>query len=80
MALLAIAGIAAIVLERMRYRSVAAEQAPAGRFEPGGDGAEAPLEPRFGPTDEVFVDPTSGQRMRVYLDRATGERRYRMEG
>jgi hypothetical protein len=30
----------------------------------------------FQPTDELFVDPTSGQRLRVYLDPATGERRY----
>jgi hypothetical protein len=33
----------------------------------------------FRPTDELFVDPTSGQRLRVYLDPATGERRYYAE-
>lgn len=27
-------------------------------------------------TDEVFQDPTSGERMRVWFDPATGERRY----
>jgi len=27
----------------------------------------------------VFVDPTSDRRMRVWLDQATGERRYRAE-
>ena len=30
----------------------------------------------FRATGEVFVDPTSGHRLRVYLDAATGERRY----
>ena len=30
----------------------------------------------FRPTDELFMDPTSGQRLRVYLNPATGERRY----
>ena len=28
------------------------------------------------PTDEVFVDPTSKRRMRVWLDPADGERKY----
>ena len=27
-------------------------------------------------TDEVFQDPTTGERMRVWFDPATGERRY----
>jgi len=31
------------------------------------------------PTDEVFVDPTSGQRMRVWSDPASGAREYRSE-
>jgi hypothetical protein len=31
------------------------------------------------PTDEVFVDPQSGKRMRVWYDPATGEREYRAE-
>ena len=30
--------------------------------------------------DEFFEDPTSRQQMRVWLDPATGERRYRAEG
>jgi hypothetical protein len=34
----------------------------------------------FRPTDEQFVDPTSGERLRVYIDPATGERRYHAEG
>jgi hypothetical protein len=67
------------IYERVRYRSEASERSttPSG---PGGDPAREPLEPRFRSTDEVFVDPTSGSRMRVYMDPATGERRYREEG
>jgi hypothetical protein len=63
------------VLERTRYRSEAAERAnePAG---PGGGEAPGVVEPRFRPTEEVFVDPTTGRRMRVLLDARTGERRY----
>ncbi len=29
------------------------------------------------PTDEVFLDPNTGQRMRVWYDASTGEREYR---
>jgi hypothetical protein len=67
--------LVALAIERNRYRSEAAE----GSSEPVGPGGGEPtdqLEPRFRPTDETFVDPTSGHRMRVYLDRRTGERRY----
>ncbi len=46
----------------------------------GGEPLDAAMEPRFTSTDEVFVDPTSGHRMRVFLDPGTGERRYRAEG
>jgi hypothetical protein len=31
------------------------------------------------PTDEVFVDPQSGKRMRVWYDPATGQREYRAD-
>jgi hypothetical protein len=31
------------------------------------------------PTEEVFVDPQTGKRMRVWYDPATGEREYRAE-
>ena len=67
-----------VLIERSRYRSQAAERndLPPG---PGG-GEPGPVEPRFRPTDEVFVDPTSNHRMRVYLDARTGERRYVAEG
>jgi hypothetical protein len=31
------------------------------------------------PTDEVFIDPDTGQRMRVWYDPGTGQREYRPE-
>ncbi len=31
------------------------------------------------PTDEVFIDPTTGQRMRVWYNPATGRREYHPE-
>jgi hypothetical protein len=67
------------VLERTRYRSQAAEAAndPIG---PGGGETTGPVDPRFQPTDEVFVDPSTGLRMRVLQDGRTGERRYVAEG
>jgi hypothetical protein len=37
------------------------------------------MEPRFQRTDELFADPTTSHVMRVWLDPATGERRYRAE-
>jgi hypothetical protein len=71
--------IAAVLIERQRYRSEEAESAyaPSG---PGGGEPIGTIEPRFRPTDELFVDPTSGHRMRVHLDPRTGERRYVAEG
>ena len=68
------------LIERQRYRSQAAEKwgetpGPGGGEVPGGQ-----LEPRFRPTGEVFVDPTTGHRMRVLVDPRTGERRYVAEG
>lgn len=62
-------------LERTRYRSEAAERS-AESAGPGGGETPGDLEARFRPTDEVFVDPTTQRRMRVLLDRRTGERRY----
>jgi hypothetical protein len=66
--------VAGVILERLRYRSLAAELSgdPHG---PGG-GEQNPPDARFRPTDERFVDPTTRVPMRVYLDSATGERRY----
>jgi hypothetical protein len=66
--------IAAVFLERTRYRSLHAEATGAAHG-PGG-GEPEPPEPRFRPTDERFVDPTTEVPMRVWLDSATGERRY----
>jgi hypothetical protein len=66
-----------VVMERVRYRSEAAEHAGAAPG-PGGGESTAPGG-GFQRTDEVFVDPTSGRRMRVLLDAATGERRYLAE-
>ena len=47
---------------------------------PGGGEPGGQLEPRFRMTAEVFIDPTSGHRMRVLVDPASGERRYVAEG
>jgi hypothetical protein len=75
---LAAAIMVAAVLQRSGYRSEAAERSHAA---PGpGGGEDGNVEPRFAPTNEVFVDPTSGLLMRVYEDPRTGERRYRAEG
>jgi hypothetical protein len=68
----------AAVLQRPRYRSATAEVS---HQEPGpGGGEDGLLEPRFLPTNEVFVDPTTRRLMRVFVDPRTGERRYRAEG
>ena len=64
-----------VAIERNRYRSEEADRVadPTG---PGGGEPSGPIEPRFRPTDELFVDPTTGIRMRVHVDPGTGERRY----
>lgn len=36
-------------------------------------------DPRQRPTSEVFLDPSTGKRMRVYEDPRTGSRSYREE-
>jgi hypothetical protein len=68
--------IVAAVLERVRYRSSDAELTAAGPGPGGGEPAGIALEPRFRATEERFVDPTTGVRMRVWLDPDAGERRY----
>lgn len=70
--------IAAVVLERVRYRSLHAERSGDGPG-PGGGEPGSP-EPRFRPTEERFLDPTTRVPMRVWVDPATGERRYVPEG
>lgn len=64
------------VMERLRYRSMAAERRGHGPGPGGGEPEDEPPEARFRPTPEVFVDPTTHVRMRVLEDARTGERRY----
>ncbi len=71
--------IAAAIVERFRYRSEVAERSGLPGGPGGGEPESEPLETRFQRTEEVFVDPTSGRRMRVWLDGQSGERRYRAE-
>ncbi|MGH7641575.1 MAG: hypothetical protein ACRENX_00910 [Candidatus Dormibacteria bacterium] len=59
-----IGGIIIALLGWDRYRG--------GKHSGGSDSAAQP-------TDEVFIDPDSGQRMRVWYDSATGKREYRPE-
>ena len=70
--------IAAVILERTRYRSLSAERSGDGHG-PGGGETDRP-DGRFRPTGERFLDPTTGVLMRVWLDPATGEQRYVPEG
>ena len=76
-----VVAILAVTFERARYRSEAAEHSAAepSHAGPGSGEPSVPGAP-FRPTDEQFVDPTSGERLRVYIDSATGERRYHAEG
>lgn len=70
--------VVVLAIERGRYRSATAEKTNAA---PGpGGGEPGALEARFRPTSEMFVDPTTGHRMRVAVDPSTGERRYIAEG
>jgi UPF0716 family protein affecting phage T7 exclusion len=69
-----------VTIERSRYRSEHAERSNATPGPGGGEPAGGQLEPRFRPTAEVFIDPTTGLRMRVVVDPASGERRYVAEG
>lgn len=64
-----------VAIERHRYRSAAAERSNAAPG-PGGGEPAGSVDPRFRATNEVFIDPTSGRRMRVVVDPANGERRY----
>ena len=78
-----VGGLALVVgalIERVRYRSDAVDRDGVPVGPAGGEPPGTALEPRFRRTDEVFTDPTSGHRMRVWLDPGTGERRYLSEG
>jgi hypothetical protein len=61
-AVVVIVGVVAVVLRWDRYRGT--------RGAEGGSNAARP-------TGEVFVDPESGRRMRVWQDTKTGRREYR---
>ena len=79
---LVVVGLALIIaalIERRRYRSESAERAGLPIGPGGGEPSGAALETRFQRTEEAFIDPTSGRRMRVWLDGSSGERRYRAE-
>jgi hypothetical protein len=71
--------IVATIVERRRYRSETADRESLPIGPGGGEPLGKPLEGRFQRTDEVFIDPTSSRRMRVWLDGTSGERRYRAE-
>lgn len=71
--------IVVALVERFRYRSEFADRSGLPIGPGGGEPTTQPLEGRFRRTPEVFVDPTSDRRMRVWLDEQTGERRYRAE-
>jgi len=72
-------GLVAVIFERVRYRSDAAERATRLRPDFGGLEPGPPGQP-FERTDEEFLDPTTRRRTRVYVDPKTGERRYHAEG
>src|SRR5438552_791358 len=57
-----------VATERQRYRSEAAERTNAPVGPGGGERRDEILEPRFQTTAEVFIDPTTGYRMRVLVD------------
>ncbi len=68
--------VVAVLIERARYRSDAAERTGDPPGHAGGEPTGQGLDPRFRPTEERFEDPTTRQRMRVWLDPGSGERRY----
>lgn len=70
--------IAAVILERTRYRSLHAEHS-GDLHGPGGGETNRP-DGRFRPTEERFLDPTTGVPLRVWVDPQSGERRYVPEG
>ena len=67
--------IIVLLFERSRYRSEASDRT-GDAIGPGGGEPPGTLESRFAPTGEVFSDPSTRRRMRVFVDPASGERRY----
>jgi hypothetical protein len=49
------------------------------RYRGGGAGGRGPGVSGAQPTAEIFIDPETGRRMRVWFDARTGERDYRPE-
>ncbi len=68
--------IVGALIERVRYRSDVADRAALPPGPGGGEPSADVLEPRFRRTDELFEDPTTRRRIRVWLDPGSGERRY----
>ena len=64
------------LIERVRYRSEAADRSGEPHGPGGGEPVGAAIESRFRRSDEVFIDPTSSRTMRVWIDPGSGERRY----
>jgi hypothetical protein len=64
------------VIERIRYRSDALDRSGPPTGPAGGEPRGTRLDARFRRSEEVFTDPTTGQRMRVWIDPSSGERRY----
>jgi hypothetical protein len=73
--LLGSVGLLAMAFERTRYRSETAELTGE-HAGPAGIDTDPP-DPRFVATEERFIDPTTRRRLRVWMDPASGERRYR---
>src|SRR2546422_10835926 len=69
-----------VAIERSRYRSDAAEQTNATPGPGGGEPADGPIEPRFRPTAEAFIDPTPSRPTPAVAAPASGERRHVDEG
>jgi hypothetical protein len=74
--LVGLALVVGAVIERVRYRSETTDRDGAPTGPGGGEPPGTSLEPRFRRTEEIFTDPTSGRRMRVWIDPSNGERRY----
>jgi hypothetical protein len=62
--ILGTAGIVIALFERLRYWP----------------GRDAPRPPGLRPTDERFIDPSTGEPTRVWIDPASGERSYLPDG
>jgi hypothetical protein len=71
-----IAFMVGTLIERVRYRSEAADRSGEPHGPGGGEPVGTVIEPRFRRSDEVFIDPTSSRTMRVWIDPGSGERRY----